>query len=316
MRSRVAVALFALVVVAAVSAAGWQTAAAITHNATHAPQHKKRKPNKNCIRVPHGCSLPDRSNSGVPRKVALKRSGSITVRRAGATIRALDVAGSITVAARNVTIKNVRITASGGSGAWGIFINQGATGTTIEHSTIRGARAGQPGSIESAVWNHYNEPVTATRDYFYHCADCWEGSGKITHTYMVANGSFPGAHYEDIYDGGGSQGSLVVDHNTLLNPHPQTATVFASVDFGNQNTLRITRNLLAGGGYLVYGGASSCECGSTGRVVGPVTVTGNRFSRLYFPHGGYFGVAAYFVNAVTKWSDNVWDNTLARVRFG
>ncbi len=75
----------------------------------------------------------------------------------------------------------------------------------------------------------------------------------------------------------------------MLNPNGQTAVVFASVDFGDQTTLTITNNLMAGGGYMIYGGGS----GSGGSVVGPVTITGNRFSRKYYPEGGSYGVASY-----------------------
>lgn len=97
---------------------------------------------------------------------------------------------------------------------------------------------------------------------------------------------------------GGGAGALVVDHDTLLNPHDQTAAVFASVDFGNQTTLTVTGSILAGGDYVIYGGGS----GSGGKVVGPVTITNNRFSRVYEPNGGYYGAAAYLNESVTTWS--------------
>jgi hypothetical protein len=98
---------------------------------------------------------------------------------------------------------------------------------------------------------------------------------------------------------------MIFNHNTCLQPQNQTATVFASVDFGNQNTLTITNNLLAGGGWSLYGGGS----GNGGNVLGPVTVSGNRFSRLYYPNGGYYGIGAYFILAVTRWTGNIWDDT-------
>ena len=120
-----------------------------------------------------------------------------------------------------------------------------------------------------------------------------------------------GEHYEDIYYGGG-EGSLIVNHDTMLNPQGQTATVFASNDFGDQTTLTITNNLLAGGGYTLYGGAS-CTTSECGAVKGPVTVTGNRFSSTYYPESGYYGIGAYFNNAVTTWSGNFWDDTLKSV---
>jgi hypothetical protein len=133
-----------------------------------------------------------------------------------------------------------------------------------------------------------------------------------------------GAHYEDIYYGGGN-GTLTVEHDTLLNPNGQTATVFPGRDFGPINGLVIDGNLLAGGGYVMYGGADT----ATG-----VSITNNRIARClsapvydassggsdcangpdghgYFPYGGYFGVGAYLNNPT--WTGNYWDDDLGSV---
>jgi hypothetical protein len=135
------------------------------------------------------------------------------------------------------------------------------------------------------------------------------GPGEWSNNFVDQTGAeIPEEHYEDIYYGGG-EGPLIVNHNTMLNPQGQTAVVFASVDFGDQTTLTITNNLMAGGGYMIYGGGS----GSGGKVLGPVTVTGNRFSRKYYPEGGYYGVDSYMEKAVTTWSGNIWDETLKSV---
>ena len=72
-----------------------------------------------------------------------------------------------------------------------------------------------------------------------------------------------GAHYENIYYGGGG-GSLIADHDTLLNPHDQTANVFTKTDFGDIDTVTVTNNLLAGASYVVYGGE-----GGIGSIVEP-----------------------------------------------
>jgi hypothetical protein len=119
----------------------------------------------------------------------------------------------------------------------------------------------------------------------------------------------------------------VINHDTLLNPHDQTADVFGGNDYGNETGLTITNNLLTGGGYMVYGGA----IGSAGASTTDVTITGNRFARCltpsfsdgygmkckggadangYWPQGGYYGVAAYVDKSVTTWSGNYWDDNL------
>ena len=155
-----------------------------------------------------------------------------------------------------------------------------------------------------------NDSATTIKQlHAYNCTECLAGPMNLSNSFInESDATIPQEHYEDIYYGGGG-GPLIVNHNTMLNQQGQTAVVFASVDFGNQTTLTITNNLMAGGGYMIYGGGS----GSGGKVVGPVTITGNRFSREFYPNGGYYGVASYMNEAVTTWSGNVWDETLKSV---
>jgi hypothetical protein len=63
----------------------------------------------------------------------LKASGSVTVTRAGAVIEDLDVRGSITVRANDVTIRNVRVRAGS---SFGITVAKGVHGTLIDHVDI------------------------------------------------------------------------------------------------------------------------------------------------------------------------------------
>ncbi len=116
----------------------------------------------------------------------------------------------------------------------------------------------------------------------------------------------PEEHYEDIYYGGGA-GPLIVNHNTMLNPQGQTAIVFASVDFGDQTTLTITNNLMAGGGYMIYGGAS----GSGGKVVGSGHDHRQSLQPQVLPRRRL--LRSRLVPRTTRspaWSGNVWDETL------
>ena len=69
-------------------------------------------------------------------------------------------------------------------------------------------------------------------------------------------------------------------------------------------TVDVENSLLAGGDYCIYGGA-----GNKGTVhTGPVTITDNRFSRLFFSTCGQYGAQAYMPSDTT-WSGNVWDDT-------
>ena len=64
-----------------------------------------------CFASPGSCGYPDPAygNVGVPRGTSLTKSGDRTVSRDGTVINGLDVSGSITVEASNVTIQNTKI---------------------------------------------------------------------------------------------------------------------------------------------------------------------------------------------------------------
>jgi len=269
----------------------------------------------NCIKVPSACGYPDATNTGVPAGTALKsESQNISVNKAGTTIKDIALDAEISVEANNTTIEDSEITVEGtqtcgkSCGGRGIWIKPGVTGTVIKNVTCHGAAATGVNVTQYCIMSNDSD-TTIERLHAYYCTECLAGAMDLSESFIDETGAvIPEEHYEDIYYGGGA-GPLIVNHNTMLNPNGQTAVVFASVDFGDQTTLTITNNLMAGGGYMIYGGGS----GSGGKVVGPVTVTGNRFSRKYYPEGGSYGVASYFENSVTTWSGNVWDETLKSV---
>ena len=269
-----------------------------------------------CAASPSSCGYPDATNSGVPKGTTLSTSAEeeMHLNTAGATVSDLDVIGTIYVEADDVTIEDSEVVVdgsesgcSGSCGGKGIWIEPGVSGTKIKDVTCRGGAASGANVTQYCVQsNDASTRVEGSR--MYDCTECFTGPGMLVDSFLEDNGTISGEHYEDIYYGGG-EGALVVEHDTMLNPHNQTATVFASVDFGNQTTLTIDDNLLAGGDYVIYGGGS----GSGGKVLGPVSVKDNRFSRVFFPNGGSYGVDSYMNDAVTEWSGNYWDETLKPV---
>ena len=223
-----------------------------------------------CLPRPSSCGYPDAGNTGVPPGTPLTPSGSRTVSTDGAVLSGLEITGTVTVAADNVTIEDSRIERdSGGSGSYAVILNDGADDFTIRDTEIAGPASTTDG-LESAVWNHYDNPgAIATRVYFHGCADCWEGAGSFRDDYMVVDAAYPGSHDEDIYVCGTS---VNVDHSTLVNRHSQTATVFGDAGCGG-NRFVVTNSLLGGGGFVLYPQANSE--GPTGTM----RVAGNRFAR-------------------------------------
>ncbi len=189
--------------------------------------------------------------------------------------------------------------------------------------------------------------LTADHDYFYNCGECVHSDGTtLENSYVITNGTpcqsgYSGStceggddHFEDIYCDTGSE---TVNHNTLLNPHGQTAVVFCNTNNGGAsepcaNRLSITNNLMAGGGFVLY---SCSDASSPGNST--LTFIGNRIARCggiatyqpstggstcgsadqqgadgngYWPYGGYYGVDDLTYcpgTAGVTWSGNVWD---------
>jgi hypothetical protein len=270
----------------------------------------------NCIKVPSACGYPDATNTGVTAGTTLKsQTNDISVTTPGTTIKDVALEGTISVEANNTTIEETDITVngsqggcSGSCGGRGIWIKPGVTGTVIQNVACHGGALSGSNVTQYCIMSN-DSSTTIKRLYAYNCTECLAGPMNLSDSFInESDATIPQEHYEDIYYGGGA-GPLIINHNTMLNQQGQTAVVFASVDFGNQTTLTITNNLMAGGGYMIYGGGS----GSGGKVVGPVTITGNRFSRKYYSTGGAYGVASYLENSVTTWSGNFWDDTLKSI---
>ncbi len=295
--------------------------------AHHHPHHRQA----GCFAQPSRCGYPDATNTGVPAGTSLSPSGSVTVSDDGATLSGMRITGSVTIDADNVTIEDSRIfQPQGGEGSYAVILNQGAENFTIRDSEVSGPKR-RRGGLESAVWNHYDNPgATASGVYFHGCSDCWEGAGSFRDDYMVVDAAYPGSHDEDIYACGTS---VEVEHSTLINRHSQTATVFGDAGCGG-NRFIVARSLLAGGGFLLYPQANS------DRRVGSMRVVGNRFARCrtravyeaatggtvcaggpdrhgLFPQGGYYGTVAYSYSGPGQvWRGNFWDDNLRPVCSG
>jgi hypothetical protein len=297
---------------------------------------------KNCFASPGACGFPDPKYGNVgPSKpcASLTPSGSITVSKAGATIQDLNVTGSISVTAANVTIKNVCVSDDGkGNYNNGPIVSFTAPGGTIESSTVHGANATTQ-SVQTAL----SGMGTAKNVYLYNCGECiHEGPWTVTDSYILVNG----ADYAGGYVGDAGQGpedhheavylatsTFVGHHDTILNPFPETATIFGDT-YNNPggacgNHITVTDSLLAGSGYMFY------TCGNgTSAGTSTMNISNNRFARCgtmtvndpagggrackggpdehgYFPFGGYFGVTAYTYcppMSGQTWAGNVWDD--------
>ncbi len=93
---------------------------------------------------------------------------------------------------------------------------------------------------------------------------------------------------------------ILIERNRILNVNPQTSCLYNA---GSGVTIR--DNYLAGGGWVIYGGAN--DNGHDGVGAHNVSVTGNIFGADHFPKSGHFGPVAYW-DARNTWSSNRTSN--------
>jgi hypothetical protein len=202
-----------------------------------------------------------------------------------------------------VTIRNCRILTGGDWWAIGI---RGSDGTTITRNEIHPL----PGQERLAVaikdvgGNATNTTVTGN-DISHMGTGIQTHEGLIQDNYIHDFGFIAGDHLNGTTDNGGSNLSLTIRHNTILNNHDQTDAISLFQDFGVQTNKVIDNNLVAGGSYTIYGGEGRFGKSSN------IKITNNRFSRMYFPNSGVFGTVAHYdpSGPGNVFTGNIWDDT-------
>jgi hypothetical protein len=281
-----------------------------------------------CAPHPAACGFPAAASTGytvplaalkqIPQQVRSGpgwsyQGGAVVITGAGTTLSGITTASTVVVEAPHVTITNSRIYGAL-TNQPGIALEPAANGTTISDTLIAGTNA-TSGTMLVGIKDVQGTPVTGTVinrcDIYRASSGVQIYAGTIENSYIHDLGNTGTEHLEDYNSTGNSGFPVVLHHNTLFNPSPQTAAVYLGADFSPTQNVAITDNLLAGGGYTVYGG---------GAGVGPhaapsgIVVTGNVFSRLYFPQGGRWGPVAYFdPGHGDAWSGNTWDGTTTPV---
>jgi len=299
---------------------------------------------EDCFPDPSACGFPDEDNTGstgslsdattatLPSGAAWDANAEV-LRITGddVTLSDLDIPGSVTVDGDDFTLSNSKIRILAGCqsypcGNYGIRLGASGdpvSGTALEDLDIL-VEDSNPSDddpldpstmtvkVEHGVRNNGDLSVTADNLFIKGFSGAWKGAGTITDSYLFAQLVQSGDHVEPYLNGGEGDPSIL-DHNTILNPVAQTAVVSFFNDFGGIGSVEVTNNLMAGGGYIMYGGAKN----GTSTVTGPIIVRDNRIARSagstadshgYYPDGGSFGLWAEFNSAVTTSCDNVWDD--------
>lgn len=267
-----------------------------------------------CANAPSSCGFPDSTTTGygVPQSSLTVENHPITLNVKGEVLDDVSTNSEITVTAPDVTIEHVRLVGAL-TGEPGIALEPAANNTTIEHVLIRGTNA-TSGTMLVGVKDVEGTPVTGTvindANIYYTSSGVQLYDGTIENSYIHDLGNTGSEHLEDYNSTGNSGFPVLLQHNTLLNPSAQTAAIYEGADFSPSQNIKANDNLLAGGGYTVYGG---------GVGVGPhanpsgIVFTNNIFSSVYFSSYGRFGPDAYYSTTAPgdMWSGNKADNGTA-----
>jgi hypothetical protein len=268
--------------------------------------------------VSHLCGFPDTTNSGVQSGVTLKSvpdqvssgtgwtstaGGDVTVTGNGAVLSNLIIHGNLDVQASNVTINNVQVITSG---AFGVSFRH-TSNDTLENATVSGTDTGA-GRVDAAVADVYGDStgLTIKNDNLYWFRSAVQlTSGMVSGNYIHDPGYITGDHTNGVIANMGDP--LTVSGNTILNSQGQTdcVSIDDSQDHGVISNRTITGNLLAGGGYPIYGGAAFSNTTSN------IIITNNHFSKIFFPTVGQYGIDAYYNSGDpgNVWTGNVWDDS-------
>ncbi len=239
-----------------------------------------------CMSQPSACGWPDATNTGPTGPLTVRSSG-LTISTAGAVVQNLDIRGCVTVLARNVTIRNSRITCSA---PYAVSVRAGdprvdngwqAADANLLLEDVEIDFAGQRDGKMIAFSGY-----TARRVWFHGGSDCAHFGVNVTvedsFCDIPAGGPTDGPHYDGLQSDGGR--NIVIRHNTIRVPYSQTSAILMSTNTSPIADVAIVDNLVAGGGYSIY-----CGTDSGGAVRGTFTFGGNVVSRMFFPRGGYWG---------------------------
>jgi hypothetical protein len=239
-------------------------------------------------------------------------NGDTTITATGATVQNLDVRGTLTIQADNVTVRNCRIWIGA---FWGIFVASGYSGILIEDCEIGKDYVNSSKGI--LIGADENTEVTIQRCYIHHVGDGIFGGTtgdptpkcKITvqDCYITDIRETDGDDSEDTqsdHQGDGIEflgqlNDVLIKHNHIEVPSDQTSCLLFDAHWGNMENITIENNLLNGAGFTVYTRITD------NYTFEGLTIIDNHFGRDY-----NFGIWSNDIDSTDLTAyGNVWDDT-------
>ena len=173
----------------------------------------------------------------------LTASGGMTIKTANAVIEKLDISGLVTVDANNVTIRNCRIISGN---IYGVRIEDGVTGLTIEYCEISGT------THNSAGVNGNYDTLRYCNIYSFQDGLKIASNSVMEHCYIHDLYHEPGMHNDGMQNSGNGT-NIIIRHNTVQALYQsQTAAIKITTNTGPIDNILIEGNFLSGGSYTVY----------------------------------------------------------------
>jgi hypothetical protein len=202
----------------------------------------------------------------------------------GAVIDGLDVRGSITVNADNVTIRRTRVTSGDW---WGIRVGEGHRNLLVEDVDVIGLAGCEDGIAFS--------DFTARRVDISGCVDGMKVGNRtlVEAAYIHDLRLGGGAHNDGIQSNGGN--GITIRGSNIVGATDQVSAILLGEEFGPMDNALIEGNWLSGGGFTVRIGYGNTNPNAT--------IRNNRFGRNY-----QWGILDVNPRTTVVWTNNVWDD--------
>ena len=220
-----------------------------------------------------GSVFPNATNTGIAAGTKLTPATSNTISSPG-VYSGLIFNGTVTITSSNVTLENCLIEGTPNDG-FELAVVGNLSNVVIQNDEIAGAG---DSSTQTGVYGIYLEndsQVTINAVNIHDVGvgvDVSAGQVIVENSYIHNFGSGPGTHYNGVayFGGGGSDFSLLIKNNSIINQLTQTDAVILQNYFGPINNVTVTNNLLYGGDYPIY-----VEGEYSGGAVTNVSITNN-----------------------------------------
>jgi parallel beta-helix repeat protein len=205
--------------------------------------------------------------------MTLTRSDGLVIKTPGTVIEGVDIRGSVIIDAKNVTLRNCKVTAQSYAV---VLINPGITGAVVQNCEISNQGSGGTGIAGQGLFVGNN---------IHDCTDGIDVRGSnttIEGNYIHDMNGPSDSHYDGIQADGGFS-NLKILRNTVINQKDQTSAIMLSNYWGPVRNVMIDGNLLIGGGYTVYINEIGRGQAKGGPLVN-VTFTNNRLGPGVWGH--------------------------------